>query len=64
MENIVGKGENADYQHFLLLPQYLLKASSFGQWKQRIVWQRVHKLHAFVVTMIDKLTRDHGPMGG
>ena len=25
IENIVGKGENADYQHFLLFPQCFLK---------------------------------------
>ena len=23
VENLVGKGENADYQHFLLLPKYI-----------------------------------------
>ena len=27
IENIVGKGENAGYQHFLLCPQYFQKAS-------------------------------------
>ena len=27
LENIVGKGENAGYQHFLLFPQYFQKAS-------------------------------------
>ena len=26
VENIVVKGENAGYQHFLLFPQYFLKA--------------------------------------
>ena len=26
VENIVGKGENAGYQHFLLFPQYFQKA--------------------------------------
>ena len=30
IENIVGKGENADYQHFLLYPQCFQKASFFG----------------------------------
>ena len=30
IENIVGKGENAGYQHFLLFPQYFQKASSTG----------------------------------
>ena len=28
VENTVGKGENADYQHFLLYPQYFQKAFS------------------------------------
>ena len=27
LENIVGKAENAGYQHFLLFPQYFQKAS-------------------------------------
>ena len=27
-ENVVGKGENAGYQHFLLFPQCFPKASS------------------------------------
>ena len=30
VENIMGKGENASYQHFLLLPQCLQKASFSG----------------------------------
>ena len=30
VENIVGKGENAGYQHFLLFPQCFQKASFFG----------------------------------
>ena len=38
VENIVGKGENAGYQHFLLLPQCFQKASSSGSLKVRIVW--------------------------
>ena len=29
LENIVGKGENAGYQHFLLFPQCFQKPSSF-----------------------------------
>ena len=28
VENIVGKGENAGYQHFLLFPQYFQKVIS------------------------------------
>ena len=30
VENIVGKGENAGYQHFLLFPQYFPKISFPG----------------------------------
>ena len=30
VENIVGKGENAGYQHFLLFPQCFLKVLFFG----------------------------------
>ena len=35
VENIVGKGENADYQHFLLLPQFFSKGSCVGVVKSR-----------------------------
>ena len=35
--NIVGKGENAGYQHFLLFPQCFQKASLSGLLKVRIV---------------------------
>ena len=38
VENTVGKGENAGYQHFLLFPQYFPKPSSLGSLKVRIVW--------------------------
>ena len=38
VDNIVGKGENAGYQHFLLFPQYSQKASSSGSSKVGIVW--------------------------
>ena len=33
VENIVGKGENAGYQHFLLFPQCFQKASYTGSLK-------------------------------
>ena len=36
-ENIVGKGENAGYQHFLLFPQCFQKPSSIGLLKSGIV---------------------------
>ena len=38
VENIVGKGENAGYQHFLLFSQCFLKASFSGSLKVSIVW--------------------------
>ena len=41
VENIVGKGENAGYQHFLVFPQCFQKASFSGTLKVGIVWQRV-----------------------
>ena len=37
-ENIVGKGENAGYQHFLLFPQCFQKLSLSGTFKLGIVW--------------------------
>ena len=37
VENIVGKGENACYQHFLLFPQCFQKCSSSGLLKVGIV---------------------------
>ena len=40
-ENLVGKGENAGYQHFLLFLQCFQKPSSVGQRKPGIVWDRV-----------------------
>ena len=38
VENIVGKRENAGYQHFLLFPQCFQKASFSGSSKVGIVW--------------------------
>ena len=37
-EKIVGKGENAAYQHFLLFPQCFQKASVSGLLKFGTVW--------------------------
>ena len=37
-ENIVGKGENAGYQHILLFPQFFQKLSSSGSLKVGIGW--------------------------
>ena len=38
VENIVGKGANADNQQFLLFLQCFQKASCLGSLKVRIVW--------------------------
>ena len=38
VENIVEKGENAGYQHFLLFPQCFQKPSLSGSLKVGIVW--------------------------
>ena len=38
VENIVGKGENAGHQHFLLFPQCFQKPSVSGSLKVGIVW--------------------------
>ena len=48
VENIVGKGENAGYQHFLLFPQYFQKPSHLGSLKVGIVWERV-KLRIYML---------------
>ena len=39
VENIVGKGENAGYQHFLIIPQCFANSSSTGLLKVVIVWK-------------------------
>ena len=42
VENIVGKGENADYQHFLLFPRCFQKAFFSGSLKLVIMWRGVN----------------------
>ena len=42
VENAVGKGENAGYQHFLLFPQCFLKPSYLGSLKVGIVWYTLY----------------------
>ena len=44
VEKIVGKGENAGYQHFLLFPQCFQKASFPEASKGVIVWEWVNRL--------------------
>ena len=41
VENIVGKGENAGHQHFLLFPQCFEKASFPDMSKGVIMWECV-----------------------
>ena len=38
VENIVEKGENAGYQHFLLFQQCFQKLSTLGSLKVGIMW--------------------------
>ena len=38
LENTVGKGENAGYQHFLIFPQCFQKTSFSASLKVGIVW--------------------------
>ena len=41
IQNIVGKGENAAYQHFLRFPKCFPKGSSTRLLKVRIAWLKV-----------------------
>ena len=47
VENIVGKGENAGYQHFLFFPQCLQNALYSGSLKVGTVWERVKEVNLF-----------------
>ena len=51
VENIVGNGENAGNQHFLLFPQCFPMCFSVGSLKVVIVWKRV-KNRLYVVQII------------
>ena len=48
VENIVGKGENAGYQHFLHFPQCFQKVSFSRLLKGGVVWKGVKKLFLHV----------------
>ena len=50
-ENIVGKGENAGNQHFLLFPQCFPIPPLLQLLKVMIVWQRFHE-NPFVSTCL------------
>ena len=43
VENIVGKGEIAHYEQFLLFPQCFQKACTADKWKKGLVWERFKK---------------------
>ena len=52
VENIVGKGENAGYQHFLLFPQCFQKTSPCaGLLKVRTVWESVKSFIPFKIDL-------------
>ena len=59
VENIVGKRENADYQHFLLFPQCFEKACFSDQSIGVIVWEWAksldYVLQIFLLLQIDRL---------
>ena len=44
VENVVGKGENAIFQHFLVFPQSFQRAFSSGSSKVGIVWKKVLRI--------------------
>ena len=43
VENVMGNGENAGYQHFHVFPQYFQKPSFTGSLKVWIVWESVKR---------------------
>ena len=66
IENIMGKEENAGYQHFLLFPQCFQKALSSGLLKARIGLQRVKYyaklIHTDFILYQIGITRDFNPL--
>ena len=48
VENIVGKGENAGYQHFLRFPQCFQKPYFPGSSKVGIMWERVNEFDKII----------------
>ena len=57
IENIKGKGENADYQLFLHFPQCFQKASFLGSLKVLIVWSRFIPLRRDKFYTLDQFER-------
>ena len=56
VKSIMGKGENAGYQHFLLFQQCFQKASYIGSLKVRIEWKRVkfYTTQSWLLTTLKK----------
>ena len=52
VENIVGKGENAGSQHFLLFPQCSQKDSSSGRSKSELCGKELNKYYCQTKTKI------------
>ena len=48
-ENIVGKGENAVYQHFLIFPPCFQKSSFVEPCKRGIVSEKVNASRIYIV---------------
>ena len=57
-ENIVGKGGNAGYQHFLLFPLCFQKPSLPGSLKVRIVWQKIIPSNIYVKFKVSSFRED------
>ena len=55
VDNIVGKGENASYQHFLFFLQCFQEASLPVPLKVVIVWERVKKNFLMAYSLLLKL---------
>ena len=52
VENIMGEGENAGYQRFLLFPQCFQKASYTELLKVGIVWYKINSVSASFLTKL------------
>ena len=63
VENIVGNGENAGFQHFLLFKQCFQKPSLSGSLKVGIVWQRVDQVIGFYLENVENIAENGGNAG-
>ena len=64
VENIVGKGENAGYQHFLLLPQCFQKSSFPDTTKGVIVgeWVKREKVRILPCNVLYQIITQYGSL--